>query len=72
MRTSASPKRKTAEFFMSKFLSQKEADDFFNEMEKKVGARNVNHNALTDNSGIPLIEAYVLYMDWLERKVNEE
>lgn len=57
---------------MSKFLSQKEADDFFNEMEKKVGARNVNHNALTDNSGIPLIEAYVLYMDWLERKVNEE
>ena len=57
---------------MSKFLSQKEADDFFNEMEKKVGTRNVNHNALTDNSGIPLIEAYVLYMDWLERKVNEE
>ena len=57
---------------MSKFLSQKEADDFFNEMEKKVGTRNVNHNALTDNSGIPLIEAYVLYMNWLERKVNEE
>ena len=57
---------------MSKFLSQKEADDFFNEMEKKLGLRNVNHNALADNSGIPLIEAYVLYMDWLERKVNEE
>jgi hypothetical protein len=43
MRTSASPKRKTAEFFMSKFLSQKEADDFFNEMEKKVEMLIIMH-----------------------------
>jgi len=53
-------------------ISQEEADSFFNEMEEKFGREKVNHQALADNSGIPIIEAYVLYVSWIEKKINDE
>ena len=53
-------------------ISQEEANTFFNEMEKKFGIEKVNHQALADNSGIPIIEAYVLYVSWIERNINGE
>jgi hypothetical protein len=49
---------------MSKFISQKEASEFFDKMVDEIGPNKVTHQLLADTSGITLQEAYVLYINW--------
>tara|TARA_B100000085_G_C18154642_1_gene354864 strand:+ start:300 stop:482 length:183 start_codon:yes stop_codon:yes gene_type:complete len=49
---------------MSKYISQQEANKFFDDMVDERGPHNVTHQLLADSSGITLQEAYILYMNW--------
>ncbi len=50
---------------MSKYMTQEEANAFFDSAVKKLGhSFLVSHTMLADASGIPLREAYNLFLNW--------